>query len=97
MKSLSSFHCPACGAEVYPNARGCRECGARRDTGTWAPSATEEVPDLSVDLEDFEEELLWNDDVESTSRVRVSAKKIFWWCTAVVTLCAFVWLSFSGW
>ena len=49
------FHCPECGAEVHPNAFGCRACGARKENGRWMQSSTYDGVDLPDDYFDYDE------------------------------------------
>lgn len=79
------FHCPECGADVSPNATGCR-CGARKEEGRWLSSATYDGVDLPE--EDFD----YDEFVEREFGGRGSRKSLrdyFWWFVALVLLILF--------
>lgn len=81
------FQCPACGADVSPNAAGCRECGARKVDGQWAEPELYDGLDLPGE-DDFE----YDDFVErefGSGHRRKSSKELFWWIVAIITLIAF--------
>lgn len=83
------FACPECGAEISPNATGCR-CGARKENGRWIFSETCDGLDLPGD--DFD----YGDFLEREFGAGVSKRSFrdfFWWLVALVTLVAFVLLS----
>lgn len=91
--STDPFHCPECGADVSPNALGCR-CGARKVDGQWVASETYDGVDLP-DEEDFDyDEFVAREFGEGKSEK--SFREVFWWLVALLTLIAFVWISF-GW
>jgi len=95
VESLSSFHCPECGAEVHPNASGCRECGARKENGEWLQPEVYDGVDLPDD--DFDYEAFLEEEFGERTGRPASAKQAFWWLVAVITLIAFLWLSLRGW
>ena len=48
-KRRETFECPNCGADVYVNAKVCRECGSDASTG-WKSS--EEIDYQSIEIPD---------------------------------------------
>lgn len=87
------FQCPECGADVSPNAQGCR-CGARKVDGEWIASETHDGLDLP-DADDFDyEEFIAREFGEG--KPKKSFRDYFWWFVALITLIAFVLLSI-GW
>lgn len=87
------FHCPECGAEVHPNAVGCRSCGARKENGVWQESESYDGVDLPD--EDFDYEQFIREEFGEDTPRRLSGKQLFWWIVAAITLIAFVMLSFG--
>lgn len=84
MMNRSDFECPQCGAEVSPNAAGCRECEGRWETS--------EIYD-GLDLPD--DEFDYNEFVENEfGGGRKTGKELFWWIVALITLLAFIFLVF---
>ncbi len=88
MNSQSDFECPSCGAEVSPNAAGCRDCGAQKVDGRWEDSETYDGLDLSDDF-DYDEFV----EKEFGKGSRKSGKELFWWMVAIITLIAFLFLA----
>lgn len=89
MSVQSEFECPICGAEVSPNASGCRECGAEKIEGRWVDSQIHDgldLPDDEFDYEDFVER-----EFGSSGRKK-TGKELFWWIVAILTLIAFLFL-----
>ncbi|MDF1659153.1 MAG: hypothetical protein P1U58_16165 [Verrucomicrobiales bacterium] len=83
----SPFHCPACGADVSPNAAGCRKCGARKVEGQWADA--EHYDGLNLPGED---DFDYDDFVErefGSGSGKKSGKELFWWIVAIIVLIAF--------
>ena len=88
-----SFHCPECGADVSPNATGCR-CGARKENGRWLTSETYDGVDLPDD-DDFDyQDFIAREFGEGTKKR--SFRDFFWWLVALITLIAFILISI-GW
>ncbi len=87
----SDFECPTCGAEVSPNATGCRSCGAEKIDGRWGDPATYDGLDLPGD-DDFD----YDDFIarEFGGAPKKKAKDIFWWAIAVIVLVAFAAIAF---
>jgi hypothetical protein len=85
------FHCPECGAEVYPNAFGCRACGARKENGRWMQSSTYDGVDLPDDYFDYDEFI--REEFGGENSGSCSGMQLFWWVVAVITLVAFLLLS----
>ncbi|MEM9018900.1 MAG: zinc ribbon domain-containing protein [Verrucomicrobiota bacterium] len=85
----SEFECPACGAEVSPNATSCRECGARKVDGRW------EMPEIYDGLDLGEDEFNYEDFVSrefGSGTGKKTAKEWFWWLVAILTFLAFLFL-----
>lgn len=88
----SDFNCPECGADVSPNARGCKRCGARKEDGRWMRS---EVYDgLGIDEDDFDYDSFIAEEFGGTKKR--TPKETFWWVVAIIVLIAFVWLTIGG-
>lgn len=90
----SPFQCPECGADVHPNAGGCRECGATKENGIWVRSDSYDgvdLPDDDFDYDDFVRREFGDD-----SPANWSGKRLFWWIVAVITLLAFLLLSLGA-
>ena len=85
------FHCPECGAEVHPNASGCRACGARKKNGRWMQSSTYDGVDLPDDYFDYDEFI--REEFGDENGDSYSGMQLFWWVVAVITLVAFLLLS----
>lgn len=86
------FQCPVCGAEVHPNAHGCKSCGARREAHGWSRPESHEGLGLPED-DDFDYREFVDREFEGSPAGglrEVPPMKIFWWIAAVVTLIAFV-------
>ncbi len=76
------FHCSECGADVSPNATGCR-CGAQKNGGRWLASETYDGVDLPDDDFDYEQ-FVENEFGGGSSRK--SIRDYFWWLVGVVLL-----------
>ncbi len=94
---LDDPRCPACGAPVHLNARGCRECGARRDERGWSQPENLDGIDLPGE-DDFDYEDFIRREFPESSKLeflhRMTTRQRFWWLVALITLLAFAWLSF---
>ena len=86
----SDYTCPSCGAEVSPNAAGCRGCGAEKVEGRWVEAETYDGVDFPDD-EDFDYEDFVAREFGTGSRKK-KGKELFWWIVAIVVLIAFTWL-----
>ena len=85
------FQCPECGAEVHPNARGCKHCGARQEGGKWGHSETYDGLDLPGD-DDFDYDKFIAEEFGEGPKSGwggLSKKQLFWSVVAAVTLLAF--------
>lgn len=95
MADPNPFVCPECGADVHPNAAGCRACGARKVEGRWESSEIYDGLDLPGE-DDFDyNEFLREEFGEGQGRR--DPKRIFWTVVAVVVLIALLFLSLTGW
>ncbi|NRB75972.1 MAG: hypothetical protein HRU46_16550 [Verrucomicrobiales bacterium] len=88
----SDFECPTCGAEVSPNATGCRSCGAEKIDGRWVDPAAYD----GLDLPDDDDEFDYDDFIarEFGGAPKKKGKDIFWWVIAVIVLVAFAAIAF---
>lgn len=91
--------CPSCGAPVHLNARGCRECGARRGERGWSEPEHLDGIDLPGADDDFDyEDFIRHEFPKSANKLeflhRMTTRQRFWWLVALITLLAFAWLSF---
>lgn len=90
----SLWACPCCGAEVSPNAAGCRECGAGKIDGRWESREVYDGIDLPGD-DDFDyDEFVQKEFGEG--KVKKTPVQWFWWIVAVILLLALVSLSLAG-
>ncbi|MEM7599928.1 MAG: hypothetical protein AAF357_00765 [Verrucomicrobiota bacterium] len=87
MKKKLDFECPSCGAEVSPNAAGCRQCGARKVEGSWVDPGVYDGVELPND-DDFDYDGFVEREFGPGSSKK-SGKELFWWIVAIITLIAF--------
>ncbi len=83
----SDFECPTCGAEVSPNAAGCRSCGAEKVDGRWIDPEAYDGVDLPGQ-DDFD----YDDFIAREFGSGAPEKKgidLFWWIVAIIVLVAF--------
>jgi len=93
MKRTAPEICPACGAEVPPQARACPECGADERTG-WNEDETQYD---GLDLPDeFSEqgEIGYNKSAQAPNRI--NGLPWYWWLLAIVLLVLFAYAILAG-
>jgi hypothetical protein len=81
----STFHCPACGGEMHPNARRCPHCGVIVE-GDWDNSAHDEE---EYDYEDFVSR-------EFGTGPKPPGIPLFWWIAGIILLIAFALAAVGG-
>jgi len=91
----SSWNCPECGADVSPNAVGCRDCGATKEDGQWLQPESYDGVSFPDD-DDFDYDNFIEKEFGEKSGARKKAPiEIFWWVVAVIILFAFATMAFG--